>query len=433
MRGFASLLFVLCAACGQAQMQPLLTDEPDEPDDAMPATSKSAVVAEQDPALRREIDLTMQQLSEARGLAIKREVAGRKLNRDEVIKLIMAKTERELPKGVLEAQGHVLRGLGLTKPDYDFVGGIYDLLRNNVAGFYEQHDEAMYLLDDLNESGAHETLVHELEHALQDQHFDLKSMLKYTPGDTDRIAAAHALCEGDATSAMFEVSLGSAFHVSERTLRMAMVASVALVEGGADTPRILQASLVAPYVDGFKFVQDLRRRGGWKAVDFAFRNLPKSTEQLLHLDKFDKREPPIIVPEPPMPAPGFQKRDADVLGEQGLRMVFEQWALNKDASAAAAGWGGDRYLIASRGDDIAIAWHVRFDDEAEAKEAAALMSAKHAACTERSNLGPFAWEHRGDAIAIAAGPFKASNLENLASRGDCKAATAWLDAILATR
>jgi len=386
-------------------------------------------VAEDDPQLRQAIDDAMAQLSQVRGLAVKREVNGRRLDRDAVIELIMAKAQRELPEGVLEAQGTLLRGLGLIPTDYDFVGGIYALLRNNVAGFYEQHGETMYLLDDLPAAGDRETLVHELEHALQDQHFDLKAMLKYRAGDTDRVTAAHALCEGDATSVMFEVSTGSAFAVSERMLRMAMIASVAFVEGGAETPRILQKALVAPYLDGFRFVQALRRRGGWHAVDEAFRSLPQSTEQLLHLDKFDAREPALVLPEPPSPGAGWTKQDVDVLGEQGVRMVFEQWATNEVAADGAAGWGGDRYLVVHHGDLRAVAWHIRFDDQSEATQAAALIGAKHPTCTERSDLGPLAWVRKGDSIAVTAGPFH----RELRSASDCAAATTWVDAILASR
>ena len=58
---------------------------------------------------------------------------------------------------------------------------------------------------------------------------------------------------------------------------------------------MLQSSLTAPYVDGFALVQELRRRGGWPAVDKALKSLPATTEQLLHLDKLDAREAALAV------------------------------------------------------------------------------------------------------------------------------------------
>src|SRR6185437_16309232 len=104
-------------------------------------------------------------------------------------------------------------------------------------------------------------------------------------------AAAHAVIEGDATSASLDVVAGSAFDVSETALRTLLELS-----GGASgvaSPHVLQASLSAPYADGFAFVQRERRRGGWAAVDAALLSPPVSTEQLLHADKYAQREPPI--------------------------------------------------------------------------------------------------------------------------------------------
>ncbi len=394
---------------------PPVTTTPPEPE---------PIADDTDPALRHQIDTTLSRLSQARKLEVKRVVKGKRLGRDAVIELIMAKTQRELPPGVLEAQGELLRAFELIPADYDFVGGIYTLLRNNIAGFYEQHGETMYLLDDLNQAGDEETLIHELQHALQDQHWNLKRMLEYRPGDTDRVTAAHALCEGDALMATFEVIGGNAGMISDSMLKVAMVASVAMAEGSANTPRVLQAALVAPYIDGFRFVRNMRQTGGWKAVDAAFAKLPTTTEQLLHVDKYLSREPALPVREPPLPGSGWKKADADVLGEQGLRMVFEQWANNDEAAEAAAGWGGDRYLVARRGDESAVSWVIRFDDEGEAKQAEALIGvAFNLPCAERDRLGPIAWRRAGDTIALVSGP----------GRGKCAAAVEWLDAVLPTR
>jgi len=391
-----------------------------------------------DPALAAMIDKTLREVAGARKLVVKRHVRGQRLRRDEVIDRIMAKTEREMPKGVIEAQGDLLRALGLLPPDYDFVGGIYELIQRNLAGFYDEDSDTMFLLDDLG-AADRETLVHELEHALQDQHFDLDRLVGYAPGDSDRVTATHAIAEGDAMSAMFDVMSGNAFLIDASALRLMMVASVAMMEGGEATPRVLQASLVAPYVDGYRFVQALRRQGGWNAVNEAFRKPPASTEQLLHLDKYQAQEPPVVVGKPaPPPGEGWKDEDADVLGEQGLRMIFEQWARVDEAAKAAAGWGGDRYRVVARphpagGTAVGAAWLVVFDDEAEAKEAEDLVRAEHGkACKERDVVGPFAFRRVGTALAMVAGPFRKEDGVARAAAGDCKTSRAWLDAILAS-
>jgi hypothetical protein len=426
-------LALLCVAgCGGTPPAPRPRPEPEAP-----PTIPAPRALGSDPELVDAIAQVVEQLGEARKLKVKHPVVGRRITRSEAIAQLVEKIEHELPKGVLEAQGELLRGLGLIPEGYDFARGVYSLLEKNIAGFYDDDDRVMYVLDDLTLDAAAETLIHELQHALQDQHFELGKVLDYSPGDSDRVAAGQNLAEGDAMSAMFEVSLGSAFAVDVGQLRFAMIASVALTEGG-ETPRVLQSSLVVPYIDGFRFVQSLRERGDWAAVDEAFRRLPASTEQLLHLDKLDALEAPILVPAPPRPAEGWRAQDADVLGEQGLRIVLEQWADTvDDAAVGAAGWGGDRYLVTERdhpdGREHALAWHIRFDGEAEAAEAETLVAAALPPCTERATVGPLAWKRRGDALAIVGGPWLRSRNGQLTSRSTCLEAQGWLDKVLAAR
>ncbi|RLB56607.1 MAG: hypothetical protein DRI90_18560 [Deltaproteobacteria bacterium] len=392
-----------------------------------------------DSPLEREIRQMLARIATARQLPVKQPVTGRRLSRAQVIKLIEAKAERDIPKAALEAQGDLLRAFELIAPSYDFVGGIYELIENNVAGLYDDDTNEMVLLDDLDAFVAEQTLAHELVHALQDQHYDLDKLLKYQAGQSDRVTAQHALAEGDATSAMLEATEGSAFLMTTDALRFMMVASVALSPTGAQTPRVLQAALVAPYLDGFSFVQELRRRGGWAEVDRAWRRLPTSTEQLLHVDKYVQAEPPIVVPPPPLPATGWRTYDADVLGEQGLRLVLEQWTHRKSAAAAAAGWGGDTYLVAHRatgtGTEIAVAWHIRFDTSRDAREAAEVFRKRFGAgCRARKLLGSLAWMRRGDGIAMVAGPYQRGPQGQLSELPtSCGSAVRWLAKVLKTR
>ncbi|HZO12576.1 MAG TPA: hypothetical protein VFB62_04940 [Polyangiaceae bacterium] len=433
-----ALALALCvSACGAAPEAkpappPTLAAAP------RPKPAPAPQINPEEEALTRAIQLMLQRVAAARKLPAKRAVAARVLDREAVIERIIEKSERDLPKGVLEAQGELLRALELVPRDYDFVAGIYELIEKNVAGLYDPDGAVMILLDDLSLPLVEQTLAHELVHALQDQHFDLDALIKYSAGDTDRVTAAHALAEGDATSAMLDITMGSAFRIDVNQMRMLLVASVAMSESGAETPRVLQGALVAPYVDGFAFVQAIRARDDWGGVDRAWKRLPKSTEQLLHIDKYEADEPAVHVPDPPFPDEGFRKDDADVLGEQGLRLTLEQWTIRDRAAAAAAGWGGDRYLVARKptpdGTESAVAWHIRFDSAKEAAEAATeIRRALPKDCVERATLGPIAWQRRGDGIAITAGPYLRNRASELTSRSTCKAARAWTTRVLDTR
>lgn len=394
-----------------------------------------AVVAAQvsDEALQA----ALHRASGVRGLRPLRPVTAERLGRSAVIARIKAKVERDLPPQVLRAQGELLGALALIPPDYDYLAGIYALLEEQVAGFYDPEAGTLVLLDDLSDAGAEETLVHEQVHALQDQHYGLQRLLKYRPGDSDWVAAAQTLSEGDATSAMFDAVAGSAFAVPEDWFRMALVASTALSKSGGKIPRILQKALIAPYVDGFSLVQALRMRGGWPAVDAMWRDLPASTEQVIHLDKYDQREPPLHVSVPSLKAlgEGWSVMDHDVLGEQGLRLTLTQWATKTTAANAAAGWGGDRYVVARRQQagesatetEYAAAWVIRLDTRRDAAELAlVLASALGRRCRERPLLGALTWMRRGATVVIAAGPYRRGDAgKRLPSPQSCTLTRAW--------
>jgi hypothetical protein len=408
---------------------------------AAPAPSAAPLSKEEeaDRETRALVAAMLARVAKARGLPVKREVKSRELARPAMLERIRLEVEKDLPMDVVAYQGELLASLDLVPPEYDFIAGNYKLIEGQIAGFYTPDDGTMYLADDLGESEAEETLAHELVHALQDQSYPLEPMLKYAPGAGDRTSAVHSLIEGDATSAMLDVVAGSAFKVSETLLRRMLDISTTLSAAGSDTPRVLQASLTAPYSDGFAFVQQIRRRGGWKAVDAVWRALPETTEQLLHIDKLDAREQPLPVPPVPLDTlgSGFRIILDDVMGEQGLRIVLEEWARPRDAEQAAAGWGGDRYVVAVRdvpGDagrkEIAVAWHLRMDTASDAAEVAAILKAHFSAgCLARRGFGPLVWKLKGDTIVIAAGPYERQGRTPKAT-GACLGATRWADAML---
>ncbi|WP_437674993.1 hypothetical protein [Sorangium sp. So ce131] len=395
-----------------------------------------------------EVALALARVAKARGLPVRRDVPSRVLARSEILDRVRAHVEREIPEGVLDHQGEALAALELIPADYDFTAGMYRLLEGRIAGFYEPEDATMYLVDDLSDDEADETLAHELVHALQDQSFALGTLLEFKAGDSDRLAAVHALVEGDAMSAMFDVLVGSAFQVDESMLRKLVAMSTALSSVG-DTPIVLQESLGAPYTDGFAFVQALRRQGGWPAVDAAWRALPDTTEQLLHPEKLATREPALAVGVPTAAAlgPGFRVVFDDVMGEQALRIAFAAYAHREAAIGAAAGWGGDRFAVARRDDpedpsrrEFALAWRLRFDSAADAAEAGRLIERRFGkGCRMRQALGPIAWTARGSDMAIVAGPYErrgggsggAGGVGAVKAAGTCAGAKTWLAEVMA--
>lgn len=405
-----------------------------EPAKPAPEPAKPDPQAAAEEESTRLIAEMLDKVARVRGLPIKRPVPGKVLDREALGQRIRDMVGEETPKEVLVAQGEVLAALELVPPDYDFVQGALDLLGGRVAGFYDPKQGVMVLAGDLGESEAKETLAHELAHALADQSFPLAPHVKYNPGEGDRSSAVHAFIEGDATSTMLDVTLGSAFEMTEDAVRLAFVASTLMSEVGAKTPRAVNSSLVAPYVDGFACIQALRRRGDWRAVDDVWRNLPETTEQLLHVEKLLAREPAEVVAIPslgPLENDGFKLVIDDVMGEQGLRILLEDVATRNVAREAAAGWGGDRAFVAERQvpggkRQVALAFRLRMDTTSDAGEVAAQFGKKYGSkCRERDALGPVTWEIKGRDILLVSGPYERRETGPV-SAGNCATSKAWL-------
>jgi hypothetical protein len=419
---------------------------------ATTATASAVPLSAQERALQDKLQGALAYVSEIRQLPAKSGIRGRLIGRNEIQTFIAAQIDDETPKDVLQATEALLYGFGTVDADFDYRGSVIGLMSSQLLGFYDPKRKTFFVGGDLGGEEADVTLWHELVHALQDQHYDLSHLTKWQPDHGDSQAAVHSLAEGDATSAMLDAMLKprgvTALEVPEGLMRAQSVL------GGAalTAPPVLVRSLLAPYIDGLAFTNYLRRRGGFAAVDAAWRAPPVSTEQLLHPEKFLAQELPLIVPLPPAPmhAPELQERFHDVMGEQTLRLLFEEWLPARTAADAAADWGGDRLVVF--GDEArqrwAVGWHLRFDSPAAAERAFVAFAraaplterarkdralpespvvAKRAGdkvCRPRHNQGPLALVRHGSDLGVTLGPFQ-RNTPTVAVDPDCRAALAW--------
>lgn len=401
-------------------------------------------------ALQRKLGEALRYVSEVRGLPARTNVRGQLISRPEIERYIADQLDHETPPDVLEASEALLYAFGTVDADFDYRASVIGLMSSELLGFYDPKQKTFFVGGDLAGEEADVTLWHELVHALQDQHYDLSHVTDWQPDLGDSQAAIHALAEGDATSAMLDAMLkprgATALEVPQGLMR----AQTVLGGAALTAPPVLVRSLLAPYVDGLAFTNALRRRGGFAAVDEAWRAPPVSTEQLLHTEKFLAHEPPVVVPLPPPPPnnPELHERFHDVMGEQSLRVLLEEWLPAKTAAEAAAGWGGDRVAIFA--DDArkswAVAWHLRFDDEASARRALSAFTraapltdrqtiqhdlappapakASDKVCRGRHSQGPLALVRRGPDLAVTLGPFD-RHPGPVQTDPDCAIALAW--------
>ncbi|HLK46359.1 MAG TPA: hypothetical protein VKT18_10230, partial [Acidimicrobiales bacterium] len=300
----------------------------------------------------RLVGKMLERVSHARGLKSKRAVPGVVLDRDALMAQVKSHVDREVPHDAISHEGLALQLLGFVPWRFDYEAATYALLEAQLAGFYEPADGTMYMAADLDDENASATLAHELVHALQDQYWDLAPHSKYEPGQDDKSSAFSALAEGDATSAMADILIGMAKPGSS-ALDLPDELFVQQVVGGmsagatAKAPHYMRMGLVAPYIDGTLFVHALRRKGGWAAVNHAWERPPDTTEQVLHIEKWEKHEPALAVAAPTFGAlgAGWSEAQSDTYGELGVRLALGEWVGAGMAGPLSMGWGGDRGVL----------------------------------------------------------------------------------------
>src|SRR5918992_626129 len=169
--------------------------------------------------------------------------------------------------------------------------------------------------------------------------------------------AALALVEGDATLlteafASEHLSIADAFR-SIGPLRAAE-------EEFDKLPHYLQASTIFPYEEGLEFVCTLYERGGWRAVDRAYRRLPQTSAPILFPERYFARELARDAPDPQPPGPGWRLIEQQAFGAANLLWLFESPGGKtdrelSDARERAAAWAGGELHVFSRGGDTVVA------------------------------------------------------------------------------
>jgi hypothetical protein len=216
------------------------------------------------------------------------------------------------------------------------------------------------------------TYAHEFTHSLQDQHYNLSALFARTAGNSDYEEAVRALVEGDATLSMSFYARANLSGMDIATYQLEQLQSVdlsgILSEGGGP---LVESAAAFPYTDGTNFVSVLYRQGGWREVARAFADPPRSTEQVLHPEKFFGGDEPVRVrlPDPRGALGGWRALAEDTLGELYMRIYLERYLPFDQAIRASAGWGGDRYQVL--GDDqghLALALQTAWDGQDEAQE-----------------------------------------------------------------
>ena len=313
-------------------------------------------------------------VAELRDLQFERRVPVTVESPDKLARRLLRALAEETDEGRLRRQGRAMELLGELPPGTDLPGLLSRVQAESVLGFYlpgRAPKGGLYVRSSRGlDAYAKIILAHELTHAVTDQRFDLTraDRLAAATAREDELAAYTGLVEGDATLTMQR-------YLAER-LTPAEQVDAGLVAAGQRTPQrdaapaVIREAMLFPYQEGLRFVRILYQRGGWAAVNRAYRDPPASTEQLLHPERYlGGRDQPQAVAVGDLSGRlggGWRPGVELSFGELDARLLLQGELAVTTAGAAAAGWDGGRLRTFQRGPSTALALRTVWDSTAEA-------------------------------------------------------------------
>jgi len=360
--------------------------QPESSGAATSSASESKISQQEADELFKSLDSILRFASDDSKLRIRHPVKRKMVDRDTVESNLRDHLKNDEDAKRLRRAEVVLKKFGFLPRDFDLQSYLVSLLREQVAGFYNFHDQTVYLLDWIPAQQQKPIVAHELTHALQDQNFQLERWLKGgpqsedihtngSPGGQDTAqsdeqeiesdeveTARQALVEGQGMAVMIDYLLKDSnqnvmtatFYVN--ALEQSMLApheSPVL----SQAPMYLQESLAFPYSYGLEFVRQLLFKGGRKlAYEGALKNPPRNTRQVMIPKTYFSHEElqPARLPDMgSLLGKAYRRYDVGSVGEFDVIVLLKQFAGEKLATDLSPEWRGGAYYAALRPDAAA--------------------------------------------------------------------------------
>jgi len=336
------------------------------------AQKETRITPEQAKELFRSVNQILSFASDDTQLQIRHEVKKRLITREQVEKYILEKFKDGKDVKRMQREEIVLKKFGLLDRDFQLQSFLVSLLKEQIAGYYDNKTKTVNLLDWVPPEEQKLVMAHELTHALQDQHTDLD---KWEPEDPDTISrnvtednqrleiderdtARDAVLEGQAMAVYVDYTLkpaGKSLMTSPDVMRTPKEDSDTTDSSPvmARAPLLLQQSLLFPYHDGLGFEQRLLKDKGARYAFAGVLDRPPSTSYEIMNPRAYERG--VTVPLLRMPdvhgllEADYQPYDIGVMGELDVRILTELFGGPEEAAMLTPQWnGGLYYAVQSR-------------------------------------------------------------------------------------
>lgn len=319
--------------------------------------------SEQD--LARLVDSLRGPVERATGLRFTAPPRSAMRSREQVRAYLIGKLDEELPPKRLHGLETAYRLFGLLPDTLQLRPLLIDLYTEQVAGFYDPDSATLFGVEGADRTQLSLVLAHELIHALQGQHLPLDSILDARENN-DRLSAAQAILEGQATLASLDV-LAPGHNVAQNPQFWEMYREQVRQQQSSmpvfrRAPLVLRETLIFPYLQGAEFMHWWagQRRGSMPYGPL----MPVSTEQVLHPDRYARGDVPLPIVFSQESAVVYE----DVMGEAEIRVILATLAGSDEVQTVLPiGWGGDRYRLYQPDQGPALVWYLVWDDARSAE------------------------------------------------------------------
>jgi hypothetical protein len=330
------------------------------------------ITPEQTKELFRSLNQILSFASDDTQFPIKHEVKKRLITREQVEKYILDKFHEDKDAKRMQREEIVLKKFGLLDRDFQLQTFLVSLLKEQIAGYYDNKTKTVNLLDWVSPEDQKPVMAHELTHALQDQHTDLD---KWEPDEPDTISkdvtednkrlaiderdtARDAVLEGQAMAVYLDYILkpkGKSLRTAPDVMRAPQEDTD--TSGSSPVmdraPLLLQQSLLFPYRDGLGFEQRLLKD---KGAQYAFAGVldrpPATSYEIMNPAAYEHKAtvPLLTMPDVhPLLDGDYQPYDVGVMGELDVRILTELFGGPELAAVLTPQWnGGLYYAVQSR-------------------------------------------------------------------------------------
>ncbi|WP_458188597.1 Hvo_1808 family surface protein [Haladaptatus sp. NG-WS-4] len=347
-----------------------------------------------DEELKAYVSRAMARVEFIRKQEFKRPVQVEPFPRERYSELVRLQTRQQYTPSQRAWENQIWEALFATNESADAARQQTRLWQQRVAGFYLPSEDQIFVISEGPLVVDNETLIHELTHALQDQHVGLGSS-QFSAQTMDGRRGSQGLTEGEAmyVEKRYTQRCGEEWECVETPGPPRPKTPY----GGGPLPDFnlaMQVAIIQPYSDGPAYVASNVQSDGWSAISKEYRDPPKASEQVIDPDQ--ESDPPAPLRLGEQAKNGWKlygkkgENGSETVGETGIYAMFWyqgraydnpiiQWREFEDPEAGtfdtfnytsepSDGWANDRLWPYHKDGKRGYVWRSKWDTTEDARE-----------------------------------------------------------------